>query len=535
MTIIATASAKHPIPAGSKFTYGTAGFRMRAELLDSVTFRVGLLAALRSRSLGGRTIGVMITASHNPVEDNGVKLADPLGEMLKQSWEAHATTLANAPNDAAVATVYAEIAAAEGIDLSIAANVVFARDTRPSGPALVQALVDGLTAAGANLTDFGVKTTPQLHYVTRCINDASYGEPTEEGYYKKLSAAYQDLVAGFPALNVTVDCANGVGAPKLKDIAKYLGSSVHLTAVNDDIEHGILNHRCGADFVKVGITRPDGFTLTPNGICASFDGDADRIVFYYADAHDAFHLLDGDRISALVGGFIIETVRAAGLALDVGVVQTAYANGNSTHYLRDTLGVPVAFTQTGVKHLHHKAEEYDVGVYFEANGHGTTIFSRKAHAAVAAAVAADPTNKAVKLLHSLITVTNETVGDAISDLLVVLAVLTHKKWTLADWDALYDDLPSRLVKVVVGNRHAFKAINADTVLESPAGLQSLIDAEVAKIDRGRSFVRPSGTEDVVRVYAEAATREACDVLAYTVAGIVFDKAGGVGERPKEFL
>lgn len=45
------------------------------------------------------------------------------------------------------------------------------------------------------------------------------------------------------------------------------------------------------------------------------------------------------------------------------------------------------------------------------------------------------------------------------------------------------------------------------------------------------FERPSGTEDVVRIYAEAETQELCDTLAYTLAGEVFDRAGGVGERP----
>lgn len=58
-------------------------------------YRMGLLATLRSRAKAGQTIGVMITASHNPEPDNGVKLVDPMGEMLDQSWEKLATNLVN--------------------------------------------------------------------------------------------------------------------------------------------------------------------------------------------------------------------------------------------------------------------------------------------------------------------------------------------------------------------------------------------------------------------------------------------------------
>lgn len=63
--------------------------------------------------------------------------------------------------------------------------------------------------------------------------------------------------------------------------------------------------------------------------------------------------------------------------LSIQVVQTAYANGSSTSYLHSK-GIPVVCVPTGVKHLHKKAEDFDVGVYFEANGHGTVLFSDSA-------------------------------------------------------------------------------------------------------------------------------------------------------------
>jgi phosphoacetylglucosamine mutase len=60
----------------------------KSNLLDSVVFRVGLLASLRSRKLNGQTIGIMITASHNPPEDNGVKLVDPLVSIFHAQTDA---------------------------------------------------------------------------------------------------------------------------------------------------------------------------------------------------------------------------------------------------------------------------------------------------------------------------------------------------------------------------------------------------------------------------------------------------------------
>ena len=61
----------------------------------------------------------------------------------------------------------------------------------------------------------------------------------------------------------------------------------------------------------------------------------------------------------------------------IGFVQTYYANYSSSEYLLKKYGMEPVFAATGVKHLHHKAEHYDIGIYYEANGHGTVIFKEE--------------------------------------------------------------------------------------------------------------------------------------------------------------
>lgn len=50
-----------------------------------------------------------------------------------------------------------------------------------------------------------------------------------------------------------------------------------------------------------------------------------------------FHLLDGDKIATLIASYLVGLVRKCGLELNLGIVQTAYANGNSTAYIQDEL------------------------------------------------------------------------------------------------------------------------------------------------------------------------------------------------------
>jgi len=64
--------------------------------LERVCFRVGLVVAIRAKITG--LLGVMITASHNQHEDNGVKIVERDGSMLNVDWEPIAETIVNSKN-----------------------------------------------------------------------------------------------------------------------------------------------------------------------------------------------------------------------------------------------------------------------------------------------------------------------------------------------------------------------------------------------------------------------------------------------------
>lgn len=490
---IASLLATHPRPTGTKaYTYGTAGFRMPAELMDPVALRVAIYAGCM-----GRTVGVMITASHNPIGDNGIKLVDSNGEMVGEAEEREIAWLANATDREVI-----DWASAKDRRCS---RVVFGRDTRPSGERLLAVMRAGLEALGVASLDFGLATTPQLHHYVRSVAEgkASTVEQAAELYYAMLASPAKAVFKGHPPRVVVVDCANGVGAKAVKELNRRLNGLIQLDPIMDG--SGTLNYECGADWVKTGQCPPKGLQGEPGVHYASLDGDADRIVLYYFDKEGRFHLLDGDRIAVLIATALKPMLSSTPLSL--ACIQTAYANGASTAFLAANR-IQTVCTGTGVKNLHQAAKAFDVGVYFEANGHGTVLLSGRA--------------KSVLSCDDLLGLINECVGDALSDLLLVEGVLAMTGLAIEEWSQQYEELPSVLRKVQVPDRLAIVTGDADRAILQPAGLQSRIDALVAQHPKGRAFARPSGTEDVVRVYAEAATIESAQSLANQVSELIRD-------------
>lgn len=551
---------RYPLPkdesgANIKFGYGTAGFRYDASIMESLFVRVGILAAYRSAKLQ-QSIGVMVTASHNDESYNGVKIADPNGGMMTPDGEALAVSLSNAPTPEQVLGLVKDMPDFPPV-------VHIGRDTRSHSPSLSQLTIRAAQAMGATVLQHGIVTTPILHYCVMMANSRHLPpliplRPNVQGYYDQVANAYMGLLRGIetkdqPLEPLIVDCACGVGyahAERMNAVLEKLGAKrkiVPRNAPND----GPLNDGCGSEHIQKQIMPPQWYDAGGGGsaaYAASFDGDADRIVFFTQAANPKFQLLDGDKIAVLICDFLQSQVSALeaamlsgaskkpkrkGSKLKLGVVQTAYANGASTKYMKQVMGEEkVLIAKTGVKHVHNAAHHnFDIGVYFEANGHGTVLFGDNFYEFLAEADTVVRGNIALQRLQLLPALVNQAVGDAISDLLFVDAILQIQGRSIQDWIGLYTDLPSRQCKVKVEDRTMIRTNDNETRCVAPVELQQALDEVMTRIPGSRCFVRPSGTENVVRVYAEAALPTEADALATEAAKLVHNICRGIGEPP----
>jgi len=267
----------------------------------------------------------------------------------------------------------------------------------------------------------------------------------------------------------------------------------------------------------------------------SYDGDADRAVAYRVERGNTYaDLFEGDKMGALYALFcqtylkkITELQNELKGSVDlkedfsqwtIGAALTAYANGAAQQYYRDTLKVKLMIEPTGVKYLHRAAENFDIGVYFESNGHGTVVYNHdKIHTLEEAVQIADVYRKGnsderalklyqyLRLLYLFLIEANQGVGDAISNFLQIETALAGLGINATGWKAIYSDLENAHSKIVVRNKSVIKVSYDQSRVTTPIAIQDKIDEICAKYPMGRAFIRPSGTEDICRLYVEATT------------------------------
>jgi phosphoglucosamine mutase len=394
-------------------------------------------------------------------------------------------------------------------------RVLVIRDTRESGEMLEAALAAGIASAGGDVLLGGVLPTPaapllierygldlaavisashnsyedngikffgadsfKLSDATELAIEARMdapreGPPSRIGNIRELHGTREDYVRAlherFEALDlggvdIVLDCAHGATYRAAPEIFRRLGATV--TTLADAPDGRNINDGCGSTHTEALCAAMRG---GGHDIGFAFDGDGDRLLA--VDRTGA--LVDGDELIALAALHLRAQDRLPG----GGVVVTVMTNFGFHTAMRDA-GVEVATTQVGDRYVLEELRERRWGLGGEQSGH-------------------------------IIDMGFVASGDGIASALLTLEALAGAD--LAERHAM-DKLPQRLVNVRVPDRDAAMA---------SAELAAATARESAALEgRGRVLVRPSGTEQLVRVMVEAPTDEETDAVCARLVAIV---------------
>ncbi|MCW2633942.1 MAG: glmM [Blastococcus sp.] len=373
-----------------------------AEVLRAGVLPTPALAYLTGST--GADLGVMISASHNPMPDNGIKLFSRGGHKLP---------------DAAEAQIENQVVGGSSVD------------HRPTGAGI------------GRVRDLAGALDDYIGHV--------------------LSTLEQPL----SGLRVVVDCAHGAAASSAPEVYRRAGATVHAIGCEPDgwnINDGVGSTHLGPLAEAV---RDFGADL---GI--AHDGDADRCLAVSADGE----VVDGDAILAVCALALHER----GALKDDTVVATVMSNLGFHHAMRDA-GIAVQTTAVGDRYVLEALRAGDLSLGGEQSGH-------------------------------LVFLDHATTGDGLLTGLSLLARMHATGASLADLAAVVRRLPQTLVNVPVRDRLA--VAESDEVAEAV----NAVEAELG--DAGRVLLRPSGTEQLVRVMVEAPSQEQADSVAARLAEVV---------------
>ena len=486
-----------------KYRYGTAGFRYNSEEILNIAYRIGVIMSFVSYMFHYKTVGIIITASHNPYPDNGLKFVMPNGDMPEDKLEQFIENMVNLNASDFNKLIDMIKSRCGGIP-----SILIARDTRASGIDIKNKIISGAKLINCDIIDKNIMTTPEAHMTVRQINDFQ-----TKSYMDIVSRKYNDLVSE-NAIELIVDCANGAGGQTMMELNKVFKTKISCVNTSD---FNNINNMCGAEYVHKFNKLPKTVYFKDERLVASLDGDADRLVFIYIDANNEKHLIDGDKIGVLFAMYINKYARIISKDVKIGFVQTGYANNASSEYIKNVLKMDTIVTPTGVKHLHKQAKQFDIGIYFESNGHGTVLFSKNFDTMIESCTEEYDVVRKIIRFKELI---NQCVGDGITNLLAVIHILNDNLITMNQWVNLYENYPNKQYKINVKDKNFIKTSTDESKVIEPICIQDGIDKVLLSYTNTRAFVRPSGTENCIRLYVESDNPNSLDMIADSIIEIV---------------
>lgn len=405
--------------------------------------------------------------------------------------------------------------------------VFVGRDTRISGEMLEHALIAGLLSVGIRVYKLGVIATPGVAYLVR-TEKASAGvmisashnpaldngikffggdgfkldddreleiealldaaedtlpRPSAQGLgtvmeYPEGLRKYQEFLVStgvqLEGMHVVLDTANGAASTSARQIFADLGAQLTVIGENPDG----LNINDG-----VGSTHPEHLQEKVKEVGAAiglaFDGDSDRLIAVDENGE----IVDGDKIMYIIGSYL----SSKGL-LEKNTIVTTVMSNLGFHKALDAKGIQKEITAVGDRYVVEEMRKSGYNLGGEQSGH-------------------------------VVIMDYNTTGDGQLTGVQLTKIMQETGKKLSELAAEVTIYPQKLVNIRVENSMKDKAMEVPAIRE----IIKKMEAEMA--GNGRILVRPSGTEPLLRVMAEAPTHEEVDYYVDTIAAVVQAEIG----------
>ncbi|EAC5508787.1 phosphoglucosamine mutase [Listeria monocytogenes] len=400
-------------------------------------------------------------------------------------------------------------------------RVLVARDTRISGEMLESALIAGLVSVGIEVMRLGVISTPGVAYLTKAqgasasvmisashnpvddngikffgsdgfkLSDDQEEEIEQlldtaedilprpsgeglgtvsdyfEGKQKYIQYLKQTIENDFNGYHIALDCANGATA----------GLATHLFA---DLDADISSMGASPNGLNindgVGSTHPEAlaaFVLDKKAdVGLAFDGDGDRVIAI----DEIGQIVDGDKIMFICAKYL----REQGLLNNNTIVSTVMSNLGFYKGLKE-LEIEDVQTAVGDRYVVEAMREGNYNLGGEQSGH-------------------------------IIFLDHNTTGDGLLSGIQLINVMKATGKKLSELAAEMKTFPQKLENIRVSDKNH--------VTDNPKVSKVIGEVEAEMAGNGRVLVRPSGTEPLVRVMVEAATKEATDEYCERISAVV---------------
>ena len=405
--------------------------------------------------------------------------------------------------------------------------VFVGRDTRISGEMLEHALIAGLLSVGIRVYKLGVIATPGVAYLVRTekasagvMISASHNPALDNGIkffggdgfkldddreleiealldaaedtlprpsahglgtvmeYPEGLRKYQEFLVStgvqLEGMHVVLDTANGAASTSARQIFADLGAQLTVIGENPDG----LNINDG-----VGSTHPEHLQEKVKEVGAAiglaFDGDSDRLIAVDENGE----IVDGDKIMYIIGSYL----SSKGL-LEKNTIVTTVMSNLGFHKALDAKGIQKEITAVGDRYVVEEMRKSGYNLGGEQSGH-------------------------------VVIMDYNTTGDGQLTGVQLTKIMQETGKKLSELAAEVTIYPQKLVNIRVENSMKDKAMEVPAIRE----IIEKMEAEMA--GNGRILVRPSGTEPLLRVMAEAPTHEEVDYYVDTIAAVVQAEIG----------